>query len=75
MGFLSCRAAPEVRIAVTEVRAGDTIVVQCERRVPRDVFEKLNRQIQARFAEQDVKVIVLEAGLDLKAVLHKEASS
>lgn len=47
--------------------AGDTLVVQCERRVPRDVFLKLQAQLKEKFPGS--AVILLESGLRVSGVI------
>ena len=56
---------------VTPIRAesGDTLIIQCPKRISRDVFLKLKAQLQERFGPE-VGVIVLEAGLSVQGVIE-----
>lgn len=58
-------------ILPVRIQPGDTLIVQCERRVSRDVFLKLQQQIKERLGDH-VGVIVLEAGLHVEAVVEGE---
>ena len=54
---------------IIEFEAGDQLIVECEHRIPRDVFNRLRAQLNDRSND---KVIVLEAGLKLVGRRKKE---
>lgn len=75
MRWLSRRLAtapldPPERIVV--VGPYDQLILQIERRVPRDVMERLKAQLNEA-AESNPRVIVLEAGLKLVAIRERPA--
>jgi hypothetical protein len=51
-----------VYVQPLNIDPGDTIIVTCEKRISRDVFNKLKSQLQE---QTGCKVIVLETGLKL----------
>jgi hypothetical protein len=57
------------KIQVLDVTRGSTLVIQTPRRIPRDMFLRLKAQLRA---EHDVKLIILEGGMSLSAVLNPE---
>lgn len=60
----------EVSLPV-RLQPGDTLVVQCQRRVSSDVMRRLREQLKSSFGDR-VGVIVLEAGLRVEAVIEGE---
>lgn len=61
---------PEFEVQRLDLRPGDTIVITSPRRVSKEVFERLKNIARESFP--DNKIIVLEAGLDLKVVREED---
>jgi hypothetical protein len=57
------------RVQVLDVQAGDLLVIEYPNRMPKVVSDRLKAQVQAEYG---VKLMILEGGMALKAVLHKD---
>ena len=59
----------EVKVEAVRVLPGDTLIVQCERRVPSDVLRRLREQMKDRIP--GVEIIVLEAGVKVAGTVQQ----
>jgi hypothetical protein len=68
------RHKPEVihRINVVNLRPNDILVLESEKKLPRDIILKIQRQMQERFPSN--QVVFLDGGVKLTTALRKDSA-
>jgi hypothetical protein len=64
------RGRMECNAQLLSYRPGDIVVFQTDRRVPRDVFERLREQLRQQLRDEEARILVLEAGLKFETIVE-----